>query len=264
MSNSRWRCSTSVACLRDSDPTHAVGGAQLGDRLLGDHPAIADQFTHAGEHAAIQRAALELGEPPFDGIEPRRTGGREVKVHPRMLCKPFVELARLVRAQVVQNDMKVLVLGDLFFHRLHEAQELVGLARLLHLPDHPAAEHVEGREQTGRAIALVVVRGTGYPPGTQRQARLRAIECLDLASLVHAKHQRVARRVYVQPHDIDDLVGEVQIVADLERLDAVGLQIGRFQSSGANVTLACTSSHGALSLRPSRTSNPIDSSTATS
>lgn len=73
-----------------------------------------DQFTHAGEHTAIQRAALELGEPPFDGIEPRRTGGREVKVHPRMLCKPFIDLARLVRAQVVQNDMKVLVLGDLF------------------------------------------------------------------------------------------------------------------------------------------------------
>ena len=51
-------------------------------------------------------------------------------------------------------------------------------------PDHLAVEHVQSREQGGRAVALVVM---GHGAGTallHRQARLGAVERLDLALFV--------------------------------------------------------------------------------
>ena len=57
-----------------------------------------------------------------------------------------------------------------------------------------------------------------------RQARLRAVERLDLALLVDAQHHRLVRRVQVEPHDIDDFLLEVRIVRDLELGRAMWLQ----------------------------------------
>jgi len=39
----------------------------------------------------------------------------------------------------------------------------------------------------------------------KRQARLDAVECLNLALLVHAQNQRPFRRVEVQPHNVGQL-----------------------------------------------------------
>ena len=50
--------------------------------------------------------------------------------------------------------------------------------------DDRAVEHVEGGEQRGRAVALVVVGHGPGPPLLHRQARLGAVERLDLALLV--------------------------------------------------------------------------------
>src|SRR4029077_7764386 len=57
-----------------------------------------------------------------------------------------------------------------------------------------------------------------------RQAGLGAIECLDLALLVHAQHQRLLRRVQIQPDDVRQLLGKQRIVGELERLDEVGFK----------------------------------------
>jgi hypothetical protein len=60
-----------------------------------------------------------------------------------------------------------------------------------------------------------------------RQDRLRAIERLDLAFLIHAQHQRPIRRVQVQPDDVAHLVDEQRIGGELEGLGAVRLQTER-------------------------------------
>jgi hypothetical protein len=53
----------------------------------------------------------------------------------------------------------------------------------------------------------------------QGEARLRAIERLNLALFICAKDDRVFRRVQVQPNDGIELFGEFRIVADLEGAD---------------------------------------------
>ena len=53
----------------------------------------------------------------------------------------------------------------------------------------------------------------------QRQARLGAVERLDLALFVDRQHHGVRRRIDVQPDDVLDLGGEVGIGRELENLD---------------------------------------------
>jgi hypothetical protein len=64
-------------------------------------------------------------------------------------------------------------------------------------------------------------------PGRQGQDRLRAIQRLDLALLVHAKHQRLQRRVQVQPDDVAHLVDEQRVRGELISFGAMGLKAER-------------------------------------
>src|SRR5712671_3133077 len=54
-----------------------------------------------------------------------------------------------------------------------------------------------------------------------RQSRLCAVEGLDLAFLIDAQHQRLVRRVEIQPNDILNFFGELRIVRQLEGLRQV-------------------------------------------
>src|SRR4051812_37229373 len=100
------------------------------------------------------------------------------------------------------------------------------------LADHRAGLHLrlrrhrgdEAREQRRGAMALVIVRAPFDLPRTHRQQRLRAIEGLDLALLVDADHQRLVRRIEIEPDNVAHLLDELWIGRELERLGAVRLQ----------------------------------------
>ena len=68
----------------------------------------------------------------------------------------------------------------------------------------------------GGAIALVVVCHGPGAPLLDGQARLGAVEGLDLALLVNRKHQGFVGRVQIKADDILDLGDEVWVVGDLE------------------------------------------------
>src|ERR1700748_3937895 len=74
--------------------------------------------------------------------------------------------------------------------------------------DHLAVEYVEGSEQRGSAVPLIIVGHNSTAPRLDRQARLSAVERLDLALFVDAEHHRVRRRVDIQPDDITQLGDE--------------------------------------------------------
>ena len=73
-------------------------------------------------------------------------------------------------------------------------------------------------------MALVIVRAPLGDARQHRQDRLCTVERLDLALLVDAEHQRAVRRREIQAYDVADLVHEVRIAGELERLRAVRLQ----------------------------------------
>ncbi len=73
---------------------------------------------------------------------------------------------------------------------IQEPDELAAAVAVLAGPDHLAIEDVESGEQSRRAVTLVVVGLPFRQARTQGKNRRRAIQCLDLALLIHAQHQR--------------------------------------------------------------------------
>ena len=81
-----------------------------------------------------------------------------------------------------------------------EAQELlVAMARHAAADDR-AVEHVEGGEQGGRAVALVVMGHGAGPALLDRQPRLGAVERLDLMGWMAPSRHRRAKLVAVEQH----------------------------------------------------------------
>ena len=144
----------------------------------------------------------------------------------RCLASQRLHLGRLVRPVVVEHEVDVEVLLHAPVDALQEADELLRPMPRLALADDEAALHVERSEQRRGAVALVVVGHRRRAALLQGQARLGAIERLDLALLVDAQHQRPVRRVQVEPDDIGHLLLELRVVRDLEPAHKVRLQAG--------------------------------------
>ena len=103
----------------------------------------------------------------------------------RVTIQPGADPGLLVRRIVVENDVHGLVLRQLGLDGVEEADELLVAVSLHVAPNHRAVEHVQRREQRRGAVALVVVGHGRAPAALERQARLGAVERLDLALLVH-------------------------------------------------------------------------------
>lgn len=113
---------------------------------------------------------------------------------------------------------------DLSLDLVEKADELL-MPMLLHAAsDDLAFEHVEGGKQGSGAVAFVVVCHSGGAPLLEGQARLGAIERLDLALLVDREHDGMLGWIDVKPHHVMQLLDEVGVVRELELPDAMRLQ----------------------------------------
>ena len=137
--------------------------------------------------------------------------------------QPLLHLGMLVRVVVVADQIDLTTRVGLR-DRVEKSDELnVRVAREAAAVD-LATRDLEGCEQAGRSVALVVV---GHPRReylAQGQDRLGAVEGLDLGLLVDAQDERSFGRIQVQAHDVGQLGIEVRITAALEGLDPVGVQ----------------------------------------
>jgi len=61
--------------------------------------------------------------------------------------------------------------------------------------------------------------------GHHRQHRLGPVECLDLCLLIHTQHHGALGRVVIQADDVDDLLDEQRVSAQLEPIGQVRLQL---------------------------------------
>ena len=82
--------------------------------------------------------------------------------------------------------------------------------------DDLALQDVEGGEQGGDAVALVIVRHGPGPSLLQGKAGLSAVQGLDLRFLVDAEHHCVGGRTNIEADDIADLGGELRVAGQLE------------------------------------------------
>src|SRR6266566_6429081 len=99
-----------------------------------------------------------------------------------------LHLRVLVGCVVVDDGMDRLSCWDLGFDGVEEADELLVPMALHVSTDDGAVEHVEGGEQGGGAVTLVIMGQGAGAARLHRQARLGAVERLDLALLVDREY----------------------------------------------------------------------------
>jgi len=91
------------------------------------------------------------------------------------------------------------------------------MAMTLHaLAENLALKDIERREQGGDAMTSVVVGHGARASLLHRQPRLSAVQRLNLALLIDREHDGVVGRVDIQPDDLLELGGKLQIVGQLE------------------------------------------------
>jgi hypothetical protein len=97
---------------------------------------------------------------------------------------------------------------------LDQIQKLAELPRTVAakgLPEHRTGPHIECGEQRKGAMTFVVMRPPFGLSRTLWQERRGALQCLNLALLIHAQHQLAIRRVQVQAQDVAHLVDEQRV-----------------------------------------------------
>ena len=185
------------------------------------------QLGDAFEDAAPDAFSGDLGEEALDHVEP---GGRcrgEMDVEARVFFQPPFDRRRLVGGVVVDDQVNVQIGQGLAVDPVEETNELLVAVALHAVADDLAIEQVERREQGGRAVALVVVGHGAGPALLHGQARLAAVECLDLALLVDRKDHRLVRRIEVEADHVLDFLRERRVVGDLEAVHQMRLEAVR-------------------------------------
>jgi hypothetical protein len=163
------------------------------------------------EDAALEPPSGEFGEEALDGVEPRRRCWREVEDKSLVAIEPSPDLWMLMGGVVVEDDMDGLVFGDLGVDHVEEADEFLMPVALHVASDHGPVEDIQGGEQRCGSIAFVVVGHGAETPFLHGQARLAAVERLDLAFLIDRQNDGMGGRIDIKTNDIAQFADEVGI-----------------------------------------------------
>src|SRR5450759_424098 len=185
---------------------------------------VLDELRDGVEGSPADRLTGKDTKPRFDKIHPRSSGGREMKMDAGMCGQPGLDVGGGVGRGVVDDRVQVTT-REAASQLLEEAEEVWSAVCLRALADHLAGRHLQSSVEACQAISFVVVSLTSRYTRAKGQKGLRAVEGLDLGLLVHADDERVRRRVEVQPDDVNDLLFQVRISAELEGLDPMRLKV---------------------------------------
>ena len=181
----------------------------------------------------------QVAEPAFDRGEPRTRRRDEVQVEAGMPSHPPAHGGVRVRGVIVQDQMQLERGRRLRIDLLEKLATLVVPMARQAVTDHVPIKQAQRRKQGGRAVALIIVRHGAAPTVLHREARLGAIQGLDLAFLIHAEDEGMLGRVQLQAYDILHFLLEVRIPAERERADPLRLEavclphvLGAFDNEG--------------------------------
>ena len=154
-----------------------------------------DQAFYAGERFSANPFVRNLSEPSLHQVQPRTAGWNEVDVEARVLAEPFLYLGMLMCAVVVDNQVQIQLRRRLLVNQLQKLDPFLMPVPRHARSDQPALGHLQGREERCGAVADVIVRHRTTAALLQRQARLGAVQGLNLALLVNAQNQGMLRGI---------------------------------------------------------------------
>ena len=184
-----------------------------------------DQFRHISKDATPDALVGDLTEPPLHHVHPRTRRRNEVQMEAWMPPKPGFYTRMFVGRVVIRDEVQIEFGRGFDIDLVEEADEFLMPVARHAFADHLAVEHAEGRKQSGRAVALVVVRHRSTATLLQWETGLGAIEGLDLTFLVDAQNEGFVRWIEIESNNIVELLDKVFIAANLEGLDEMGLEV---------------------------------------
>src|SRR2546430_17524428 len=104
-----------------------------------------------------------------------------------MTFKPALNFGMRVRAVIDHHQMQPCGSGRLLIQPAQESQKFLVSVTFKTLAHDTTLQNLQSRKQRCGSIAFVIVRHCAAAPLLHRQARLRAIQCLDLALLIHTQ-----------------------------------------------------------------------------
>ena len=183
------------------------------------------EFRDVVENTSPYTLSGDFSEEPLDEIEPGAGRRSEVQDKAFVSCQPALHGRCLVGGVVVEDQMQIEMGGGLAINLPEEGQELVCPMAGQTFADDFAGRDVERGKKRRSAVALLIMGHGSGAAFLQRQARLGAIESLNLAFFVDGQHKRPLRRVEVEADDVLDLNGEVGIGRNLKTFDEMRLEI---------------------------------------
>src|SRR5207237_7253013 len=177
-------------------------------------------------------------------------GGREVNVPTRTASEPSSDLGVLVGGVVIDDEMDVELGRQIGLDVTQEGKKLLMAMARFALGNDRAIEHVEGGEQGGGAVALVVMGDAFDVAEPHGKHGLGAFEGLDLALLIDAKHHGLIGWIEIKPDHVAQLLDEEGIGRKFEAAGAVRLQAEELEQAmdGAlgNASLFGDRAHGPM------------------
>ena len=175
----------------------------MDDRILidvihGSHEAILE-FLFGCDADVAQHRTSELGEEPFDEIEPGTVRGREGELEAAggLLCKPGLGLLGDVCRMIVEDqlDRGVARIGGI--DQLEEFDEFAAAVAILDKGVNLAGEQIDAGQQADRAVTFVfMIAGEGRVSARLgRQVRRGRRNRLDTWLLVLCRTANYAGRV---------------------------------------------------------------------
>jgi len=134
---------------------------------------------------ATNAPVRDFREEAFDEVQPRGARRGEVQVISGASLKPVADGFVRVRPVVIQNDVNVQFFGNSPVDAAQESEKLLMAMAGQTLGNHIAVDQVQCREQRRCPAPFVIVRLAFRQTRTQGQRRLRTIQRLYLAFLIH-------------------------------------------------------------------------------
>src|SRR3984893_12485761 len=145
------------------------------------------QFTHAVVRTSFDLALGQQSEPALHLIQPGSMRGSRVQMVPRMSLEPRPNFLGLVGGIVVQHQMDGKLSRNGTIDLIQEFAELDGTMVWPALTDHRSRGCVQRSEETGGAVAFVIVGATLNLAGQHGKDRLATAQRLNQTLLIHAQ-----------------------------------------------------------------------------
>ena len=185
---------------------------------------FSSEIVDGGKDASGDNLPLNLGEPDFDLVKPRRVGGCKMHADLGMMGQKVLEELGFMGREVIRDDVDLASEG-LGGHDIGKKVDKLGAGIALSgLAEDFSASGVEGRVKGKGSVAVILETMSLGPAWRKGQNRIQTVEGLDSGLFIYAKDCGMIRRVQIEADNIGGLLLEVGILAQHVTAQAVRLQ----------------------------------------